>query len=196
VRRALVLVVVLGLAAALFLWKRGDDPRHDFGSDVGRCTENLRTIYAGLVAYQAAHGHPPAGSGAAFVLELGTTAGGGLARDVLTCPGPGAEAMPAGLDLANASAFPPGATAYAGRDLARFPLSRFPSGGTELEPIACCDNARGLNHDGVMNVLYSDGSVITLQLEQLVGAGRLPADATTIPVGPTSPIPELAKLSD
>jgi len=45
-------------------------------------------------------------------------------------------------------------------------------------------------------VLYSDGSVVTLQLEQLVEAGRLPADATTIPVGPTSPIPELAKLSD
>jgi hypothetical protein len=195
-RRVLVPLAVVGLALALWFWpQRGDDPRHDFGDDVRRCTQNLRTLYAGLVEHHRLHGSVPQRSGAGFVLAL---LGDGLPDDAehrraLTCPGPGAQPMPAQLDLANPTA---DSTAYAGRDMARFPLAKFPAGGAELEPIAACDDAQGWNHERVANVLYSDGSVVTLSLERLIEQGRVPADTTTLPVGPASPLEDLRKLSD
>jgi len=195
-RRVLVPLAVVGLALALWFWpRRGDDPRHDFGSDVRECTQNLRTIYAGLVKHHELHGGVPQGSGAAFVLELLRDAipDDPEHRRALTCPGPGAQPMPAELDLANPT---PGSTAYAGRDMARFPLAKFPSGGDELEPLVACDDSQGWNHDGVVNVLYSDGSVVTLSLERLLEQGRVPPGTTALPVGPASPLDDLRKLSD
>lgn len=195
-RRVLVPLGVLGLALALWFWpQRGDDPRHHFGDDVRQCTQNLRTIYAGLVKYHELHGSVPQGSGAAFVLAL---LGDALPDDAehrraLTCPGPGAQPMPAELDLANVTA---DSSAYAGRDVARFPLAKFPAGGAELEPIASCDDAHGWNHERVVNVLYSDGSVVTLSLERLLEQGRVPAGTTALPVGAASPLEDLRKLSD
>jgi hypothetical protein len=198
-RRVLVPLVVVGVALALWFWpERGDDPRHDFGSDVRECTQNLRTIYAGLRRYHELHGTLPQGSGAAFLLEL---LGDALPDDAehraaLTCPGPGAEPVPPGLDLSDLAKRTPSASAYAGRDMVHFPLTKFPSGGAELEPLAACDNAEGWNHDKVLNVLYSDGSVVTLSLERLVEQNRVPPGTTVLPVGPDSPLEELRKLSD
>jgi prepilin-type processing-associated H-X9-DG protein len=197
-RRLLVPVAVLALVLALVLWRsEGDDPRHDFGDDVQACKANLRFLYQELALRTARTGRPPAHSGAAFFLEL--LASGDVPdtpenRARFSCPGRHAQPVRAGLDPRELAAPPADASAYAGRDTAAFPLARFPAGGDEREPLIACDNARGLNHAGVMNVLYSDGSVETLVLEQEIGRGRLPAGALTIPVGNDSPLPELRKL--
>ena len=58
-----------------------------------------------------------------------------------------------------------------------------------------CANAGAPNHaSGDVNALYADGSVRTLSPELEIEADRLPAGTTTIPVGPGSPLADLAKL--
>ncbi len=198
VRRILVPALVLAFLLALYLWPdRGDDPRHHFGSDVEACKVNLQQIYAGLVLYRARSGHPPRGSGVPFFAEL--VASGvwewqdtPTKRAALTCPGPGARPVPEGLDYRDLAALSPLDSAYAGRNTSEYPLLTFPARGDE--PLLCCDNALGMNHEGVMNVLYTDGSIVTLVLTQEIAAGRLPPDAQTIPVGKDSPIADLRKL--
>ena len=49
-------------------------------------------------------------------------------------------------------------------------------------------------YDTVKNALFADGSVRTYSLRQEIEAGTLPAGATTIPVGPESPLADLRKL--
>lgn len=198
-RRVLVPLVVVALAAALYLWPGfGGAPVVDMTSDVSACAANLREIYAGLLRYAAREKHAPQESGVRF---LGALLASGALEDTranracLTCPGPGAEAVANDVEFARLDALTGTDSAYAARDSAAFPLAKFPSGGAELEPLVACDNARGLNHDGCMNVLYSDGSVVTFSLAQEIERGRLPSGATTIPVGKDSPIPDLQKLA-
>lgn len=196
-RRVLVPLVVLALAAALYLWPRGTTPIVDVPDDVNACATNLRAIYAGLLEAHARAGRVPSGSGIAFFAALiaeGVWEDTPAKRALLTCPGPHAAPVPAGLDFRASSALPPSASAYAGRDTSRFPLTKFPSGGAELEPLIACDNAGGLNHEGCMNVLFSDGSVITLLLAQEIERGIVPPGTTNLPVGPDSPVPELREL--
>jgi len=198
-RRA-VPVFVLVLALALFWWTRPSDdggPRHDVDSDVRACVENLQAIYDGLRAYRERHGHAPQGSGPAFFAEL--IASGVWNNDPenarrLTCPGPGATPVPPGTDYADPSSLGPASSAYAGRDSARHPLLKFPAGGEELQALVACDNARGMNHAGVVNVLYSDRTVKTFDLERLVADGILPGGTTTLVVGADSPLEELRVL--
>lgn len=197
-RRRLVPLVAVGLALALFLWPdEGEDPRHDVTGDVSECADRMRGIYDAL---RALHDHTqavPPGSGSAFLagpLALGAMEDTPANRARLTCPGPRARPVPPGTDWTDLTSLGPQSSAYAGRDQVAAPLARFPSGGSELEPLLACDNADGLNHDGCMNVLYSDGTVVLLRLADEIAAGRLPPDAKTIPVGPGSPNRDLAKL--
>lgn len=196
-RRVLVPLLVLALAAALYLWPQGEASIVEVPDDVNACATNLRAIYAGLMEGHARDGGVPEGAGIAFFGSLiadGTWGDTPANRALLTCPGPRAEAVPSGLDFHAPAALPPAASAYAGRDTARFPLTKFPSGGPELEPLIACDNAHGLNHEGCMNVLFSDGSVVTLLLEQEIERGIVAPGTTTLVVGPDSPVPELRKL--
>jgi len=198
-RRFAVVAVVLGLALGLWFWtERGEDPRAGVSADLEQCTEHLRHLYQALLAERQRTGALPAGSGVA--LFGGLIASGDLAdtpenRRWLTCPGPGAEPVGAHTDYRDPATLDAGSSAYAGRDQVRHPLLKFPAGGSELEPLIACDNAHGLNHAGAMNLLRTDGSVVVLTLERLIAEGVLPAGATTIPVGPDSPVPELAKLT-
>lgn len=198
-RRVLVPLVVVLLAALLYFWRGfGGAPIVDLSSDVNECCANLRQIYTGLVLYGLREKHAPTEAGVRF---LGVLIASDVLEDTptnrafLTCPGADAEAVPEDVDYRNLAALTGVAPAYAARDTRAFPLAKFPSGGAELEPLVACDNARGLNHDGCMNVLYSDGSVVTLFLKEEIERGHLPAGATTIPVGRDSPIPELRKLT-
>lgn len=197
-RRVLVPLVAVGIALALFLWPdRGEDPRHDVTGDVTECAARLRRIYDGLRALHERSEAVPPGSGVAFLagpLALGAIEDTPENRAMLTCPGPGARPVPPGTDWKDLASLWPGSSAYTGRDQVAAPLARFPSGGSEVEPLAACDNANGLNHDGCMNVLYSDGTVVLLRLADEIAAGRLPADARTIPVGPGASHSDLAKL--
>jgi hypothetical protein len=196
-RRIVVLVAVAALGGALVLWRSpGEAPVVDVPSDVQECASNLRRIHAALVRMAVHEQHPPSESGVRLLGAL--LASGTLEpreRECLTCPGPGAAPVPESLDHRDLAALTGDASAYAARDTVRFPLAKFPSGGSELEPIAACDNAHGMNHDGCMNVLYSDGSILTLFVSEEIERGRLAAGATTIPVGADSPIPDLRKLT-
>jgi len=195
-RHIVVPAVVVALAAGLYFYRGGEAPIVDLPDDVRTCTDNLRAIYRGLGEYHQREGHLPAASGNAFLAALvveGVWPDDAESRARLTCPGRGAEPVPAGLDLRSPD-LPPSASAYAARDNLGHPLAKFPSGGSELEPLVACDNAHGMNHDGRMNVLYSDGQVRTFVIAQEIEAGRLPAGTTTIPVGPGSPIEDLRPL--
>ncbi len=196
-RRILVPLAVIGLALGLWLWPGfGADPRPSFAGHVERCGANLRAIHAGLVELERRTGRAPQGAGVAFFAELiasGTWEDTAENRARLSCVGPDAEPVPDGVAYADLARLTGRDSAYAGRDAARFPLAEFPSGGAQPEPLLACDSSA--NHGGVINLLRSDGSVVTLTLESEIERGRLPAGATAIPVGAGSPIPELAKLS-
>jgi hypothetical protein len=195
-RRVLVPLGVVAVALALAFWP-DDDGLPEVADDVAQCSENLRALYQGLLEQQARAGAPARDSGVAFLGALiasGVWADTSANRARLTCPGRDAEAVPASVDYRRLEALSGADSAYAGRDVEHHPLAKFPSGGAENEVLAACDNARGLNHGGCMNVLYSDGSVVTISLAQEIAAGRLAPDARTIPVGPSSPLPELRVL--
>jgi prepilin-type processing-associated H-X9-DG protein len=54
-----------------------------------------------------------------------------------------------------------------------------------------------MNHrTGATNVLWGDGNVTSLRKQDLIEAGKWPADdpAFVLKVGPTSPVAELTKL--
>jgi len=206
VRRLLIVLVVLALALWLALGRGEDEgePVVELGRDVNECLANLRHVYAGFLrcAHDPASQALPAGerlprrSGVAVLGAL--VAGGHLSADErarLTCPGPGAARVDPAVDYRAVEALTGADSGYAVRDLVAFPLPRFPAGGSASEALAACDNARGLNHAGCMNVLYTDGSVRTFTLAQEIERGTLPPGTRTIPVGPGSPLPELRVLS-
>lgn len=197
-RQVVVPLAVLGVALVLWRWPfGGTEPVVELDDDVQRCAENLRAIHAALVEYERRTGHAPEAAGVAFLAELVAS---GVLEDTpanrarLSCPGPGSAAARAETRWSEPATLTEDDTAYAARDARRFPLAKFPSGGSELEPIAACDGARGPNHAGCINLLQSDGSVVTLELATLIARGLLPPGADAIPVGPDSPLPELRKL--
>lgn len=168
----------------------------DVSSDVQDCTANLQTIYDGLREYQALHGTTPERAGVGFLAQLVTEGvlEAGEARRVLTCPGPGAAPVPAGTDWADPDTLDARSSSYAARDTLKHPLTKFPAGGPAVQALVACDNAQGSNHVGVLNVLYSDRTVRTFEIERLVSSGVLDEGATFVPVGPDSPIEALRTL--
>jgi hypothetical protein len=195
-RKIIAVAAVLGLLAYLF-WPRRNDLRHDVPTDVQTCKRHMLTIYKGLLELHKQTGELPRGPGPTSIAGL---IGSGIwentkaNRELLTCPGPRAQPLPADIDFTDTASLGDESSAYACRNQADFPLSKFPDGGASNEPILSCDNAAGMNHEGVMNVLYSDGSIVTLHLDQEIGRGRVPAGSTTIVVGKDSPIDDLKKL--
>lgn len=195
-RRILVPLAVLALALLLWFWPKGDEPRPDFGSDVEACKANLVEIHEGLLRYRERFGRAPQGSGVAFFAELIAS---GVWEDTpenrarLTCPGKNATPVSDGTDYRDLASLTGASSAYAGRNSAEFPVVKFPAGGADLEALVACDSSK--NHDGVIDVLRSDGSILTLSLAQELERGRIPPGSIEIPVGRGSPIPELTKLS-
>ena len=193
VRRVLVLGLVLAAALALTFYRPGaPKPVVDLTADEQACARNLREIYGGLLLHMGKGTRPLQGSGVglfAALISSGEWPDDAAHAAKLTCPGPYAEPVPAGTDYAALAALTVHSSAYTGRDLAAHPLAKFPCGGDEA--LVACDGARGCNHDGRINVLMCDGSIRTLELEQLLRTGALPAGTTSIPLGPDSPIPWL-----
>lgn len=189
-------MLLLALVAAA-CGSEGEDPAHDVSDDVQACKRNLRAVYGGLKDYQRELGRLPERPGAAFVGALiadGIWEDTAENRALLTCPGPGAH--PPAADFGDLDALDASSTAYAGRDVVAHPLEKFPDGGFDFEEaIVACDNASGMNHDGVMNVLLADGIVVTVSLEREKERGTVPPDASTIRVGPDSALPFLRRLS-
>jgi prepilin-type processing-associated H-X9-DG protein len=199
--RALAVLVVIAAVALVWRFTRSESPRLEASSDVELCRERLREIYAGLKQYAADKGGPPQGSGAKFLAALVADGVWPATADnayKLTCPGVAIAELDHGgrppeawfADLARVTG---ASTAYAGRDMARFPLAKFPCGGHE--PVAACDNHAGQNHERYTNVLFADGSIETWDLEQEIAEGRLPAGAAKLAIGAGASDELLAKLS-
>ena len=200
-RHKLVPLTLALLILALFWWTRtgeGPSPRHEVDSDVRRCTANLQAIYDGLRAYDDRFGHPPGGSGVSFFAALvssGIWPNTPESIERLTCPGPGASPVPPDADLNDLTSLSDESSAYAGRDIAAHPLLAFPSGGPDNHVLVACDNAQAMNHDGAMNVLFSDRTIQTIRIERLVETGVVPAGTDRVAVGPDSPVEALRVLT-
>jgi len=198
-RRILVPMLALGLLSALLWWTpwKSESPLHDVRSDVSVCRDRLRAIYAGLVEYEAQHGAAPQFKGGAFLGALigkGTWEDSAASHRLLQCPGSAAESKEFSWTSGATGEELRWSTSYTLADFQAFPLQAFPAGGPQLRAIVACNNAKGMNHVGALNVLYTDGSVKTLMLKQLIEQGILPEDALEISLGPDSPLEELRSL--
>jgi prepilin-type processing-associated H-X9-DG protein len=172
VRSAALAAPLLVLSAAACGPGTVESPKREFASDVEECAGRLREIHRAMVDLKRERGWQPTAPRAIPGDLLATGFWPESARARLECPG----------------------GPYASRDLAAFPLERFPTNGKEV--LMACANAAAPNHaGGEVNVLYADGSVRTLSLAQEIAAERLPAGTARIPVGPGSPLADLAKLA-
>lgn len=173
-----------------------ESPIRDVPSDVSTCREHMREIYAGLRTYAQRSGRAPEGAGARFLAALiaeGVWEDTPENRAKLTCPGVHAAPVPPGTDWKTPASLDGQSSAYAARDTVAHPFGAFPSGGRAA--VLACDDAQRMNHEGVLNVLYADGSVRTFALEELIAAGRVPAGTSNLVVGPASPLEELRVLT-
>lgn len=193
-RRALALVVL-----ALGSCSESESPVLAVSDDVELCKEHLAAIHQGLVLYTQKVGRPPQASGVALLAELLTS---GVWQDtpenraLLTCPGKNAELAPPDTDFMKPDRLSDASSAYAARDVRSHPFRTYPQGGAELGAVVACDNSGGgMNHDGVLNVLYSDGSIRTFVLAEMVERGALPPDTTLVTPGPQSAIADLRVLT-
>jgi hypothetical protein len=83
-------------------------------------------------------------------------------------------------------------SAYAVRDLEAFPLAApgFDAG----EPLLACNGNARPRHPPELHVLYADGSVRTLTLQELKADRVVPPETDVVFAGPDSPVPDLRKL--
>src|SRR5262245_46839141 len=171
---------------------------------VAACAANLREIHKGLVLYGVKyHGEFPQQGGVRLItaaLTRGALENTRTNAERLTCPAidpnslSGLAGRPPEEWFADLERVDGTCSAYAGRDLAHFPLrSGLTSSGRE--PLVCDDNVGGLNHRTATNVLYADGSVQAFELPLLKESGQIPADATNLVVGPDSPLDDLRKFT-
>jgi len=170
-------------------------------SRVAGCAANLRSIYAGLQMYYMKYKTMPTGSGVKFfaaVISREAIENSKSNAEKLTCPGVDKSALAIGTlpweewwtDLERVDGT---YSAYAGRDVKRFPLREWPPSGRE--PLIADDNDGGPNHGTTTNVLYGDNSVQTFELVELKEQGKVDKEETSVRVGADSPVEDLAKLS-
>ena len=174
-------------------------------AEVTACQANLRAINQGLIEYRTKHSRIPSGSGVAFFASI-------IADKVwnaeqatskqMSCPAvdqgaltPSQEGLPLKDWYKDLDQLDGGYSAYAGRDMKRHPLKKYPS--TEDEAIVADDNDGGANHGTTTNVLWGNGIVMALELIDLQKDGTLPQgdDVLYITVGPDSEVESLRKLS-
>lgn len=181
------------------------------GGKTAACEQNLKRIGEGLAQYNIKYESWPRKSGVPF---FGSLIGRGVWESTpanakrLTCPAIGwKNMMPSqefGLDLEdwfrpdNFDQVGPDHSTYAGPDLSRTKLRKFPASGN-VAIIADDNYGDGFegNHDTATNVLMGDLSVRRLEVFELKDSGDLPSDesVTFIPVGPDSPIELLQGLT-
>lgn len=169
-------------------------------AEVRSCSANLGEVHKGMIHYKAKYERIPESSGVAFFAELmsrGAMTNTSSNARKLTCPAVDTGALSIrGLDpeqwWMDLESIDGTWSSYAGRDIDRFPLRKFPGDGKE--PLVADDNDGGMNHATTTNVLYSDGSVRTFELFKLREEGVL-GEQEILLVGPDSPIEDLRKLS-
>jgi type II secretory pathway pseudopilin PulG len=170
---------------------------------VTACKKNLQDIYSGFIIYDTKHKDLPKESGARFIASLissGVWNNTSNRAEALSCPAVKKSAL-AGLTSDNPEEWykhldtvDGTCTAYAARDMKRYPLRKFPDGSGK-EALIADDNDPEMNHRTTTCVLYDDGNVRTFELSELIEKGILPQDTPTLVVGPDSPIEDLRKLT-
>jgi prepilin-type N-terminal cleavage/methylation domain-containing protein/prepilin-type processing-associated H-X9-DG protein len=180
------------------------------GAKLTACKQNMRKVYEGLLLYQTRFGHAPRESGVKFFGELiasGVWESSEKNAMQLVCP-----AVDTGFLVQVMDDLPPeewftdldrvdgGWSTYAGRNMRRSPLRKFPGSGSE--PIMACanhdpfDDVPMMNHEGATNVLFADGSVKTFELSVLKRESEdFGPDEEVLVVGPDSQLEALRKLS-
>lgn len=204
----LAVILILGvLAGALYPTIRSSIA----GGKVAACETNLKRIGEGMVQYNTKYKSWPPKSGVPFFASLITRrvwepTPGNAKR--LTCPAISWKNMapyqdeqleledwfrPDNADMINSDF-----STYAGPDLSRTNLMKFPGSG--LVAVMADDNDSYVgegNHDTATNLLMGDLSTRSLELVELMDKGDLPNDEsiTFIPVGPDSPVEMLQNLT-
>lgn len=197
----LAVILIIGILMAFLLPKI---PEAIDRAKVTACKANMREINSGLVMYNDQYRSIPAESGVRFFTALiykGTWEDSKLSAEKLTCPNVQISTLAIGAidDPAewykNKDVIDGTYSSYAGRDMKRAPIKKFPGSGKEV--LVADDNDGGSgNHRTATVVLYADGSVGTHELFALYDKGTLNKDSDTyLKVGPESPLEELQKLS-
>lgn len=197
----LAVILIIGILMAYLLPKI---PEAIDRAKVTACKSNMREINSGLVLYSEQYKSIPNESGVRFFAALifkGTWDNTKLSAEKLTCPGVDRGGLAIGaIDdpsdwFKNKDVIDGTYSAYAGRDMKRCPIKKFPGSGKEA--LVADDNEGGEgNHRTATVVLYADGSVGTHELFALYDKGTLSKDADKfLKVGPESPLEELQKLS-
>lgn len=169
---------------------------------VAACRANLFEIHKGLLLHDAKYKGIPDESGVKFFASLiskGAIENTKTNAERLTCPAIDKSSLAIG-ELpwqewwSDSERVDGTYSAYAGRDLKKFPLRQGMSSSGN-EPLVCDDNVGGLNHRTTTNVLYVDGSVLTFEFKALQEEGKVTKDETTLVVGADSPVEDLKKFS-
>lgn len=199
----LAVILIIGILMAFLLPKI---PEAIDRAEVTACKANMREINQGLVMYKDTFKAIPNESGVKFftsLIYMGVWNNDNASAKKLTCPASDSGSLAIGqIDdptewYKNKDLLDGTYSSYAGRDMKKFPLKRFPGSGKE--PIVADDNEGSTeegNHRNATVVLYADGSVGTHELFDLDKKGVLDADVVKVlKVGPESPLEELQKLS-
>lgn len=186
----------LGLSQVSCSCGAAESPVVVFDSDVDSCRARLKNIYDAMRAMKDEQKVVPSAPGVGFFAQLiseGQWEDIPETRALLSCPGVNVPAIDFSTSFADLDALTGTHSAYAGRDTVNHPLAAFPTRGTE--PLMACDNAAGMNHDGVMNVLYADGSIKTYVVEQEREKGTLGPEESIFWIGPNAQLEDLRKLT-
>lgn len=197
-----VMAIIAILAAALV----PQIPKWMDKANVTACRANMQELYRGFIDYKMRFGDWPNESGVRFFVELwraDPNSHDDTFAKRFTCPG----VVPRHLTGLNGvkppewyndwDALDNTYTAYAGRDLAKYPNVDTRPGN---EPLVADDNEFAANekdpqpnHMYSTNVLYADGSVRPLEVVEYRRDGVIGENQYLIP-GPDCPLEELRKL--
>jgi prepilin-type N-terminal cleavage/methylation domain-containing protein len=205
-RGGFTLIEMLAVMAIILILMTFLIPRIKTAIDQGKvtaCKANLIELNRQLIVYDMKHGDLPKGSGVKFFAAV--IADGDLedtpdnARK-MSCPAVKPNSLPGLASLEDAREWYKHLdqvdgtySAYAGRDMKRFPLRSFPGSGEEA--LIADDNDGEMNHPTTTCVLWADGSVTTIELLELRQKGLLTEDEKILKVGPDSPVEALRHLT-
>jgi prepilin-type N-terminal cleavage/methylation domain-containing protein len=206
VRRGFTLIELLAVMAIIAILAAFLIPKIPEAIDranVTACTKNLQDIYGGLMLYNQKHKDLPKEGGAKFIAALissGTWQNTPDSANRMSCPAVKKSAL-TGLTAENPEdwyrdlqSVDGTCTAYAGRDMKRYPLRRFPDGSGK-DALVADDNDPEGNHRTTTCVLLDSGVVMTYELSELREKGILGPEEEVLVVGPDSPVEPLQKLS-
>jgi prepilin-type N-terminal cleavage/methylation domain-containing protein len=197
------LLAVILIISILMVFLLPKIPEAIDNARVTACKKNLQEIYSGLVMYDQKHHDLPKEGGAKFIASLIASGVWNNTKDraeSLSCPAIKKSSL-TGLSAENPEDWfktldgvDGTYTAYAGRDIKRHPIRRFPDGSGK-EVLVADDNDPEMNHRTTTCALLDSAVVSTYELSELREKGIIGPEDKNLVVGPESPVEELRKVS-